>query len=87
MRCSVLGLIGTSAPTPPLAGPAGPIMIEVHYADGAVAVVYGVIDRVRWPAGENAQRVVVDAFAKPPQFGNPAGPLPSAVYPDRVRAL
>src|SRR5262245_57923300 len=46
--------------------PGWPVMIEVHCADGEVALVHGRIDRVPWPAGENAQRVVVvDAVARP----------------------
>jgi hypothetical protein len=46
--------------------PGWPIQIEVHCADGNVALVRGIVDRVPWLAGENAQRVViVDAVAKP----------------------
>jgi hypothetical protein len=46
--------------------PGWPITIEVHCAAGGVALVHGVIDRVPWLAGENAQRVViVDAVATP----------------------
>lgn len=46
--------------------PGWPISIEVHCADGGVALVQGVIDRVPWLAGEIAQRIViVDAVAKP----------------------
>jgi hypothetical protein len=40
--------------------------IEVHSADGGVALARGVVDRVPRSAGENAQRVaIVDAVAKP----------------------
>jgi hypothetical protein len=38
----------------------------VHCADGGVALVRGIVDRVPWLAEENAQRVViVDAVAQP----------------------
>jgi hypothetical protein len=48
--------------------PGWPITIEVHCADGGVALVHGVVDRVPWLAGEHAQRVVVvDAVAQPLQ--------------------
>jgi len=47
--------------------PGCPITLEVHCADGGVALVQGIVDRVPWLAGENAQRVVVvDAVARPP---------------------
>jgi hypothetical protein len=46
--------------------PGWPITIEVHCADGGVALVRGTVDRVPWLAGEIAQRVVVvDAVAQP----------------------
>jgi hypothetical protein len=46
--------------------PGWPITIEVHCADGGVALVRGTVDRVPWLAGENAQKVViVDAVAQP----------------------
>jgi hypothetical protein len=46
--------------------PGWPVTIEVHCADGGVALVHGTIDRVPWLAGEYAQRVVVvDAVAQP----------------------
>jgi hypothetical protein len=46
--------------------PGCPIELEVHCADGSVAYVRGVVDRVPWLAGEIAQRVViVDAVARP----------------------
>jgi hypothetical protein len=46
--------------------PGYPITIEVRCADGGVALVRGIVDRVPWLAGEVAQRVViVDAVAKP----------------------
>ena len=46
--------------------PGWPITVEVHCADGGVALVRGIVDRVPWLAGENAQTVViVDAVAQP----------------------
>ena len=39
--------------------PGWPVTLEVHCADGGVALVHGVIDRVPWLAGENAQRIVI----------------------------
>jgi hypothetical protein len=48
--------------------PGWPIEIEVHCADGGVALVRGTIGRVPWLAGEHAQRVVIrDAVARPLQ--------------------
>jgi hypothetical protein len=45
--------------------PGWPIQIEVHCADGGVALVHGVVDRVPSLAGQYAQRVViVDAVAQ-----------------------
>ena len=42
------------------------IDIEVHCADGSVALLRGVVDRVPWLAGNHAQQVVlVDAVARP----------------------
>jgi hypothetical protein len=64
IRCSDLAPTRTSAR--PVSAPGWPIQIEVHCADGNVALVRGIVDRVPWLAGENAQRVViVDAVAKP----------------------
>jgi hypothetical protein len=46
--------------------PGWPITIEVHCADGGVALVRGVVDRVPWQAANVAGHVViVDATAKP----------------------
>jgi hypothetical protein len=42
------------------------ITLEIHCADGGVALVRGTVERVPWLAGENAQKVVVvDAVARP----------------------
>jgi hypothetical protein len=46
--------------------PGWPIELEVHCADGSVALVRGIVDRMPWLAAEIAQRlVIVDAVARP----------------------
>jgi hypothetical protein len=46
--------------------PGCPIEVEVHCADGSVALLRGIVDRVPWLAGNYAQQVVlVDAVARP----------------------